>query len=206
MRFPNQSDLAHARRIVHRFPMERYGGGPIVICDYDTAWPRMFAAERQRLRHALGSLVIALEHVGSTAVPGLAAKPIIDVLVGVRSLHDARTSSLEPMQKLGYTYMAEYESWLPGEMLFSEGHFWPVDTSRPHCGAIRCSLGRVHPDPRLPAKASRSRPRLRRSQEGARDAVRRRHRGIPIGQGTFPQGADGEGTRGHVTGEGLNAR
>ena len=101
--------------------MERYGGGPIVICDYDTAWPRMFAAERQRLRHALGSLVIALEHVGSTAVPGLAAKPIIDVLVGVRSLHDARTSSLEPMQKLGYTYMAEYESWLPEEMLFRKG-------------------------------------------------------------------------------------
>lgn len=100
---------------------ERYGGGPIVVCDYDPAWPAMFERERVRLDGALGPMVVAVEHVGSTAVPGLAAKPIIDVLVGVRSLPEARDRAVQPLRALGYIYMAEYESWLPGEMLFRKG-------------------------------------------------------------------------------------
>lgn len=89
-----------------------------MICDYDPMWPRMFAEEEPRLRAALGPLITAVEHVGSTAVPGLAAKPIIDVLVGVRSLEEARSRALVPLEALGYTYMSEYEAWLPDEMLF----------------------------------------------------------------------------------------
>jgi len=98
--------------------VERYGGGPIVIRDYDPTWPQQFDEERKRLEAALGSTAIVIEHVGSTAVPGLAAKPIIDVLVGVRSLAQARSVCIGSLPKLGYTYMAEYETWLPGEMLF----------------------------------------------------------------------------------------
>ncbi len=100
---------------------ERYGDGKIVVCDFDPAWAGMFEQEQMRLEAVLGSIVITIEHVGSTAVPGLAAKPIIDLLVGVRSLVEARSSCLEPLQALGYTYIAEYESWLPGEMLFRKG-------------------------------------------------------------------------------------
>jgi GrpB-like predicted nucleotidyltransferase (UPF0157 family) len=100
---------------------ERYGGGTIVVCDFDPAWPAIFDQERARLRAVLGSVVTNIEHVGSTAVPGLAAKPIIDMLVGVRSLSEAKSSCLEPLQALGYTYIPEYESWLPGEMLFRKG-------------------------------------------------------------------------------------
>ncbi|MBV9280085.1 MAG: GrpB family protein [Chloroflexi bacterium] len=100
---------------------ERYGGGSIVICDYDLAWPQMFDQERLRLRDVLGSLAVVIEHVGSTAVPGLAAKPMIDLLVGVRSLDAARSRCVEPLWSLGYTYLAHYESWLPGEMLFRKG-------------------------------------------------------------------------------------
>jgi GrpB-like predicted nucleotidyltransferase (UPF0157 family) len=80
----------------------------------------MFDEERARLEHALGSLAIAVEHVGSTAVPGLAAKPIIDLAVGVHSLAEARQRCIEPFRALGYTHMARYESWLPGEMLFRQ--------------------------------------------------------------------------------------
>ncbi len=101
--------------------MERYGGGPIVVRDYDPSWPRQYEDERARIEAALGSLVTAVEHVGSTAVPGLAAKPIIDVLVGVRGLAEARPVSIDALGRLGYTYIAEYESWLPGEMLFRKG-------------------------------------------------------------------------------------
>ena len=100
---------------------ERYGGGQILVSDPDPVWPAMFEQERVRIQAALGSIVITIEHIGSTAVPGLAAKPIIDLLVGVRSLDEARSSCLEPMQALGYTYIAEYDSWLPDEMLFRKG-------------------------------------------------------------------------------------
>jgi GrpB-like predicted nucleotidyltransferase (UPF0157 family) len=65
--------------------------------------------------------VVTVEHVGSTAVPGLAAKPIIDLLVGVRSLPEARGCCVRPLEALRYRYMAEYESWLPNEMLFRKG-------------------------------------------------------------------------------------
>ena len=101
--------------------VERYGGGPITISDYDPTWPTQFEQERTRLHTALGSIVTTIEHVGSTAVPGLAAKPIIDMLVGVRSLSEARARSTEALGGLGYTYMHEYEAWLPGEMLFRKG-------------------------------------------------------------------------------------
>ena len=58
----------------------------IVIAEYDPAWPRRFAAERERLAAALGDRALRIEHIGSTSVPGLAAKPIVDILVEVRSL------------------------------------------------------------------------------------------------------------------------
>ncbi|WP_370169364.1 GrpB family protein [Bradyrhizobium elkanii] len=54
--------------------MEKYGAGPIVVLDYDPNWPAMFETERARIEHALGSLVLAIEHVGSTAVSGLAVE------------------------------------------------------------------------------------------------------------------------------------
>jgi GrpB-like predicted nucleotidyltransferase (UPF0157 family) len=53
--------------------------------------------------------VLTIEHVGSTSVLGLAAKPIIDLLVGVRSLTEARSCCIEPIQALGYTYLPQYD-------------------------------------------------------------------------------------------------
>jgi GrpB-like predicted nucleotidyltransferase (UPF0157 family) len=100
---------------------ERYGAGMIVVSDHDPAWTAMFEQERALVLDALGPIVVTVEHVGSTAVPGLAAKPIIDLLVGVRSLAEARSHCVEPMRALHYRYMAEYETWLPGEMLFRKG-------------------------------------------------------------------------------------
>ncbi len=55
----------------------------IELVDYDAAWPAAFAAEAQLLRGALGARALRIEHVGSTAVPGLVAKPVIDIQVSV---------------------------------------------------------------------------------------------------------------------------
>ena len=101
--------------------MERYGGGSIVVSDYNPAWPATFEQERTSLHTALGPLVLTIEQIGSTAVPGLAAKPIIDLQLSVRSLAEARSSCVEPLQALGYAYMPQYEAWLPGELFFRKG-------------------------------------------------------------------------------------
>jgi len=87
--------------------VERYGAGQIVVADYDPAWSAKFEQERAALAPLLGALVLSIEHFGSTAVPGLAAKPIIDLLVGVRSLDEARSCCIEPLRAAGYTYVTE---------------------------------------------------------------------------------------------------
>jgi GrpB-like predicted nucleotidyltransferase (UPF0157 family) len=80
----------------------------IEIVEYDPRWPALFAEEAELLRAALDpDLVVGLEHFGSTAIPGLAAKPIIDILVAVRSLAEARRSAIAPLQRLGYVFWAE---------------------------------------------------------------------------------------------------
>jgi GrpB-like predicted nucleotidyltransferase (UPF0157 family) len=101
--------------------MERYGGGAIAVVDYDPAWPARFEAERAAIAAALGDLARRIEHIGSTAVPGLAAKPIIDLLVEVPSLVGAQGGAVAPMQALGYVYMPEYATWLPGGLFFRKG-------------------------------------------------------------------------------------
>jgi GrpB-like predicted nucleotidyltransferase (UPF0157 family) len=101
--------------------MEKYGAGSIVVSDYDRNWPILFEQESTRITQALGSFAVAIEHMGSTAVPGLPSKPIIDLLVGVPSLEEATERCIEPIRSLGYTYMPEYASWLPGELFFRKG-------------------------------------------------------------------------------------
>lgn len=60
----------------------------LVVNDYDPAWPETYAAWQRRIAHALGPAALAIEHVGSTSVPGLAAKPIVDIQVSVFDLAD----------------------------------------------------------------------------------------------------------------------
>ncbi len=75
-----------------------------IVVPYDDEWPRLFEAERARLEVALAPwLKQGIHHIGSTAVPGLAAKPSIDMLAGVRDLEEAR-GAFEPLQALGYRY------------------------------------------------------------------------------------------------------
>jgi GrpB-like predicted nucleotidyltransferase (UPF0157 family) len=62
---------------------------PIEVVPYDPDWPGLFAGMAQRIRAAMGPLALRIDHIGSTAIPGLAAKPIIDVQVSVQSFEDA---------------------------------------------------------------------------------------------------------------------
>jgi GrpB-like predicted nucleotidyltransferase (UPF0157 family) len=134
---------------------ERYGGGPITIQDYNPAWPALFEEERTRLQATLGPLVHTIEHVGSTSVPGQAAKPIVDLLVGVRSLAEARQSAITLMGELGYIYRPDYEAWLPGELFFRKGppgpwthHAHVMEPSNPRWKELICLRDylRRHPE------------------------------------------------------------
>lgn len=73
------------------------------LVDYDPAWPTMFEEESARIRTALGDVAVRVEHVGSTAVPGLAAKPVIDIQVSVDSMVP-RDRFLAPLARLGYRF------------------------------------------------------------------------------------------------------
>jgi len=117
--------------------MERYGGGAIEVRDYDPRWPILFDEESERLRSVFGP-TLTIEHIGSTSVPGLAAKPIIDILVGVESLPKAKSIHMEALVALGYAYIPEYETWLPAELFFRKGipgpwthHLHVMESSNP---------------------------------------------------------------------------
>ena len=74
---------------------------PIVVVDPDEQWPERYGLVRERVLAALGSVALRVEHIGSTAVPGLAAKPIIDVLVTVRDVED-EAAFVPPMVRAGF--------------------------------------------------------------------------------------------------------
>lgn len=75
---------------------------PIVVDDYDPAWPERFRREAAKIRATLGEVARAVEHIGSTSVPGLAAKPIIDILLVVEDSSD-ELSYVPALEEAGYT-------------------------------------------------------------------------------------------------------
>jgi len=76
----------------------------IEIVPYDSTWPQQYAEERQRLDHALAGIAVRIEHNGSTSVPGLVAKPVIDIQISVAALQPM-TAYGEPLCQLGYVHI-----------------------------------------------------------------------------------------------------
>ena len=74
---------------------------PIILCDYDPEWPRLFEREAHTIRGVLGDRALQVEHVGSTAVPGLAAKPTVDIVLVVADSAD-EDAYLPALESAGY--------------------------------------------------------------------------------------------------------
>ena len=83
---------------------------PITLAAYDPDWPRLFDREANRLRSALGNEALRIEHVGSTSVPGLMAKPIVDILLVVPDSAD-EPSYVPPLQTAGYVMRLREPEW-----------------------------------------------------------------------------------------------
>jgi GrpB-like predicted nucleotidyltransferase (UPF0157 family) len=96
----------------------------VVLQAYDARWPDRFVAERDRLLALFPLIFVDIEHIGSTAVPGLVAKPIVDLLAGVETMAMAR-SLAEPLREAGYTTSVEFNAALTDRQWFmrwARGH------------------------------------------------------------------------------------
>ena len=97
-------------------------GGPTVhdrtidLAAYDPAWPVLFSGEAARIRKELGAAALIVEHVGSTSVPGLAAKPIIDIVLAVRDSSD-EASYVPALEAAGYVLRIRESRWFEHRLL-----------------------------------------------------------------------------------------
>lgn len=83
---------------------------PVTLADYDPRWPELFEREARRIRAALGEAVVQLEHTGSTSVPGLAAKPIIDITLLVPDSAD-EAAYVPQLEAAGYRLRIREPDW-----------------------------------------------------------------------------------------------
>ena len=88
------------------------------LSDHNSLWAELYADEQQRIRAAVGDLIIDIKHIGSTAIPGIKAKPILDMLAGVAQLKDA-LSCRAPLEAIGYEYIAR--AGIANDYVFGKG-------------------------------------------------------------------------------------
>ena len=124
----------------------------IVIQDYDPAWEDRFAAASSSLHDGLKELVIEVEHVGSTSVPGLAAKPVIDIDLTIADTAD-ESRYVSALEKLGYRLVLREPWWHGHRMLVGLAgdvnlHVWPQGAPEPVRHRLFRDWLRSHPEDR----------------------------------------------------------
>jgi GrpB-like predicted nucleotidyltransferase (UPF0157 family) len=145
----NGSPEQFAAGLVGEWPRRRTA---IVIEEYDPAWPRRFEEFRAGIAGALGEQMLGIEHVGSTSVPGLPAKPIIDIDVLVEDTDD-ESRYLPALEALGYRLILREPWWYGHRMLVDDIedlhlHVWPRDAPEPIRHRLFRDWLRTHQDDR----------------------------------------------------------
>ena len=92
--------------------------GIVRLVDYDDRWPLLFAAEARRIRDQCGTLALRLEHIGGTSIPGMCAKPVLDIAAG-RPAEAAIEDYVAALERAGYVYRGE--RGVPGREYFRRG-------------------------------------------------------------------------------------
>lgn len=87
----------------------------ITLLEYDPLWPKLFDQEASRIRSVLGNQALQIEHIGSTSVPGLCAKPIIDILLVIPDSAD-ETTYVPDLEEAGYTLHVREPNWFEHRM------------------------------------------------------------------------------------------
>jgi GrpB-like predicted nucleotidyltransferase (UPF0157 family) len=113
----------------------------LIIVDYNPAWPELFEQEKAHLLAALGDRVETIEHFGSTSVPGLAAKPVIDILIGVRDLAEVERFCIAAITGLRYFRRSDADGVRTHHV-----HLWPLDHPDYDRHIVFRDYLRTHPD------------------------------------------------------------
>ena len=142
------ADQQNARWVAGHAPLF----DPIQVVEPDPAWPDIYHREADRIVAVLGDEVIRIEHVGSTSVPGLPAKPIIDIDLQVRD-SEAEQVYVPALEQAGYTHVLREPWWNGHRMLVREDgqinlHVFPAGAPEPLRHLLFRDWLRTHPDDR----------------------------------------------------------
>ncbi|MBI5273772.1 MAG: GNAT family N-acetyltransferase [Chlamydiales bacterium] len=116
----------------------------IYLVPYCKKWPEDFKKEKQSLLRVIGNHVVSIEHIGSTAIEGLSAKPVIDIMIGVNSLEEADQHSISKIEELGYEYMKQYENHVPERRFFQKTSSDGIRTHHIHLVEINSNWWKRH--------------------------------------------------------------
>ena len=106
---PYQSSVVAEPQIVRLLRREKMIGlerGVLRLEPYSSEWSHLYEEEAHRIRRAIGAHILDIQHVGSTAIPGMLSKPIIDIAIAVHSFEQARIC-IAPLERIGYEYRGE---------------------------------------------------------------------------------------------------
>jgi GrpB-like predicted nucleotidyltransferase (UPF0157 family) len=92
----------------------------VSVVEYRPQWRKMFEEEKRLLQAVLGEVSAQIEHIGSTAVVGLAAKPVIDIMIGLPDFSSAADDLVPKFETLGYEYFKKYEDEMPFRRYFAK--------------------------------------------------------------------------------------
>ncbi|MWV43365.1 GrpB family protein [Paenibacillus sp. HJL G12] len=101
----------------------------VIVSEYNPEWTQNYEQEKIKIFEALNSLVQGIEHIGSTSVPGLGSKPIIDIMVGVSDLNQITEKQINDLGSIGYTYVEKPD--FPERKFFRRGE-WRAGTHHLH--------------------------------------------------------------------------
>ncbi len=113
---------------------------PIQLVDYDPSWPRLYQREADRIRVVLGKRALQIEHVGSTSVPGLAAKPRIDILLIVADSSD-EASYVTDLEAAGYVLRIREPEWCEHRMFYGPDTELNLHVFSMNCDEVDRMLG-----------------------------------------------------------------
>ena len=125
---------------------------PITLVDYDPEWPALYAREEARIRSILGDRVVEIHHTGSTSVPGLAAKPVIDITLVIPDSSD-EPAYVPDMEAGGYRLWIREPEWFEHRVFKGPDTNINLHVFSPGCQEIERMVGfrdwiRTHPEAR----------------------------------------------------------